>query len=88
MPSPEPVRPAVAESVNVPAETESVTSHVRSNGPASGSRRAMPLPDAAEKDERRLIASQADGLRGQRPGAARRSARPRRYCPAGRWRWP
>ena len=39
----------MVERLSVPAATESVRSHGRSSGPASGSCRAIPSPDAAEK---------------------------------------
>ena len=49
VPSPEPVRPAVVESVSVPAATESVKSQVGFNGPSYGPCREMPSPEAADK---------------------------------------
>ena len=87
VPSPEPVRPAVLDSVSVPAETESVRSQTGSSGPASGSWIAIPSPDAVEKISGWLGTS-ANGLRrrpAESPGAGPRL---RRCCPGGRWPWP
>ena len=49
VPLPEPVRPAVLGNVSVPSAIDNVRSQARSNGPASGSCRAIPSPEAAEK---------------------------------------
>ena len=49
MPLPEPVRPAVLESVSVPPPTVSVSDHVGSSGPASRSYITMPSPEVEEK---------------------------------------
>ena len=47
-----PIRPARVASVSVPVGTESEISHVGSSGPASGSCRTIPSPEAAEKVDR------------------------------------
>ena len=60
VPSPEPVRPAVLDSVSVPSETESVRSQTGSSGPASGSWIAIPSPDAVEKARDWLATARTD----------------------------
>ena len=57
------LRPAVLESVSVPVATETVRFQTGSSGPASGSLKASPSPEADEKTSG-WPGSEANGLRG------------------------